>query len=1016
MTPRPRRRTVPRPAPPRPAPPRIAADDDAPPADDADSGLAPPPRAPGGVPVVGIGASAGGLEVFQELLSALPGDTGLAFVFLLHLTRDHGSQLPDILSRHTEMPVRQAADGMAVEPNALYTNPPGSFVTVEGDVLRTRPRPSHEAPLTTVDVFFRSLAEARGERAVGVVLSGSADDGSDGVRAIDAAGGLVLVQEPGSGDHARMPQAAIDTGAAHFVLPPGELAGKLAEIVADPALLAPADAPPPDAGPRFDDESMLRVFELLGDAGGVDFTHYKRPTIRRRLHRRMLLNRTADVAEYVRLLEGSHEEAAKLFRDVLIHVTRFFRDPESFDLLKTEIFPKALERRPEGEPLRVWVAGCSTGEEAYSVAMALLEALGEERRRVPAQVFATDVSEESVETARRGEYPASIVGEVSAERLDRFFARTDDGTYRVRPFVRDLCVFARQDLTRDPPFSRLDLVVCRNVLIYLGPPLQQRLMSIFHYGLKPGGVLLLGSAESVGPRSDLFAPLHKKRKAFVRQDRAVRPHVDFPLEGRVRAAAAAGAGGGRSAPARVQGEVTRALLARYAPPGVVVDGEGTILQFRGQTGRFLEPPAGEPTLNVLRMARPGLLHGLRTALEAARAADPEEPVRRSGLQVRSDGEVRTVDLEVIPLEGEDGRYFLATFAEPAEAPAPPAANASAGDGADGRDGPAAGDLARMRRELLAGRTHMQSVINDLEAANEELQSANEEILSSNEELQSTNEELDTAKEELQSTNEELNTVNAELQERNEELGHANADLNNLLANVQIAIVIVSADLHVRRFTPMAGRVLNLIPGDVGRPLSQINPNIDVPDLGARIRQVIEDVEPFERDVRDEKGRWYSLRVRPYTDTDKRIDGAVLSLFDIDELRRREDDLQAARDLGEAVIDTIRQPLVVLNDDLLVRRVNHAFRATFGLGPAQTVGKSLAEAAGGAFDIPELLARLDRVRGNDDSKTEFRLAHEFPGLGDRKLDIVARRVDPDDEAHEPLILLVMEDAGPPRSGD
>ena len=963
----------------------------------------------GGVPVVGIGASAGGLEVFLELLGELPDDTGLAFVFLLHLTRDHGSQLPEICARQTAMPVRQAADGTRVERNTLYTNPPDRFVTLEGDVLRTRERPEHEAPLTTVDVFFRSLAEARGERAVAVVLSGSADDGSDGVRAVDAGGGLVLVQEPGSGEHARMPQAAIDTGSAHFVLPPRELGAKLAELVRHPTLAPPHSLP---AGSElvFDDGAMQRVFELLNDVGGVDFTHYKRPTIRRRLHRRMLLNRVDDVGDYVRLLEAKRGEAEKLFRDVLIHVTRFFRDPESFDLLKGEIFPKVLERRERNEAVRVWIAGCSTGEEAYSVGMALLEALGEGERSVPLQIFATDIADAAVETARKGVYPASIAGEVSPERLDRFFTAEEDGGYRIKPVVRDLCVFARQDLTRDPPFSRLDLIVCRNVLIYLGPPLQQRLMSIFHYALKPEGWLLLGSAESVGQRSDLFTAADRKQKAYVRQDRASKPRLDFPLGGLTRGADRPSDGPGRFAPARLQGEVTQVLLARYAPAGVVVGSDWAVLHFRGQTGRYLEPPPGEPTLNVLKMAKEGLLHGLRTALEEARDGDPEDPVRRPGLQVRVNGAFRPVDLEVTALSDGEGRCFLVTFEEsPADARPRPAGEPDGPSGGEAND---PGDAGQLRRELTANRTYMQSVINDLEAANEELQSANEEILSSNEELQSTNEELDTAKEELQSTNEELNTVNEELQDRNEELARANADLNNLLANVQIAIVIVSADLTVRRFTPMAGRVLNLIPGDLGRPLSQINPNIDVPDLPARIRQVIEDVEPYERDVRDDSGRWYSLRVRPYADTEKRIDGAVLSLFDIDELRRRESDLRAARDLGEAVLDTIRQPLVVLSDDRVVRRVNHAFRTLFGYGPAQTVDRPLAEVAGGAFDVSPLTDKLASVAGDDDRLEEFQLEHEFPKIGRRRLLVTARRFKPDGPEYEPQILLVMEDASDP----
>jgi chemotaxis methyl-accepting protein methylase len=568
----------------------------------------------------------------------------------------------------------------------------------------------------------------------------------------------------------------------------------------------------------------------------------------------------------------------------LIHVTSFFREPEAFELLKTQIFPKICALR-EGA-VRVWIPACSTGEEAYSLAICLLEFLGQDGGSFPIQIFGTDVSEESIDAARRGFFPDGIAADVPQERLRRFFSKVENG-FRVKQSVREICVFARQDVTRDPPFSRLDLILCRNLLIYLTAPAQKRLLNVFHYALKPHGFLMLGDAETVGSHADLFTAVDKKRKVYARRQIDTPMHLDVALS--PRHVEARHATKGKSDAGGLSREASRIILDRFAPPSVVVDSELQIVEIRGRVATYLELPTGRATLDVVKLAREGLGNGLRTTLHEAKKS--QSRVRREGIRVRHDANTFRVSVEIVPLADEvNGRYFLIVFDEE-PGPGAPSKRRREGPAEAGQSDHGASRVGDLEAELETTREHMQTVIQDLEAANEELQSANEEVLSSNEELQSTNEELDTAREELQSTNEELNTVNDELQHRNQELMHVNSDLVNLLASVHIAIVILASDLTIRRFTPMAERVLNLLPTDVGRPIGHIKPNIQCGDLEALIRRVIDDMAPMEREVQDEKGRWYSLRVRPYKNVENQIDGAVLLLFDVTVAKQNE----AARD-------------------------------------------------------------------------------------------------------------------------
>jgi two-component system CheB/CheR fusion protein len=886
--------------------------------------------------IVGVGASAGGLEAFSTVLRTLPPDPGVAVVFVQHLAPQHESALVTLLSGQSALPVVQVTEGMRVQQNHIYVIPPNSQLMISGNELHISPRPGDRSRYTPIDAFLISLARAAGSRAIGIILSGTASDGARGIREIKAAGGIAVVQSPETAKYDGMPRAALATGMIDLVLSPQEIGAKLAQFARHSYTPQQRDIADSPAELALSDEQLHDIFDLLRPSSGVDFRHYKLPTIKRRLFRRLALHRLADVDEYIRLLRSDAVEVRNLYRDLLIHVTRFFREPESFEALSRDVFPVILEKRPRDQPIRAWVCGCATGEEAYSLAIMLVEYLTKQQSDLRVQIFATDVSETAIEQARAGVYSQTIEGDVSADRLRRFFSKADGG-YRVTKMIRDLCVFARQDLTKDPPFSRLDLILCRNVLIYMDLTLQKKLLSVFHYALTPNGFLVLGQAETVGTQATLFSLVDKKYRVHRKRPTTNLPAMTFPVDHSQVTVTARKAHAEPSSVERVlQTEVTRVINDRFAPPGVVIDSDMHIVQFRGQTGAFLEPAPGEASLNLLKMAREGLLHGLRSAIHAAKRS--RSPVRRPGLQIRSVEGWSRVDVEVIPLASTGRVHYLVLFDQHGN-----------GDAVAARAAKAASPRARgksqvlfLERELAASREYLQSVIQELEAANEELQSANEEILSSNEELQSTNEELDTAKEELQSTNEELNTVNEELHGRNEELSRVNSDLVNLLGSVQIAIVIIGADMRIRRFTPMAEKVLNLIPTDVDRFIGHINPNIEGAHLEELITECIDSISPIEREVKDRQGRWYALRLRPYRSADNKIDGAVLALFDIDAPKRYEASVRSATELAEAVLQASIRPMALLDSEWRVRTANERFLDLLGLRSDGIHGQLLSE--------------------------------------------------------------------------
>jgi two-component system CheB/CheR fusion protein len=916
-------------------------------------------------PIVGVGMSAGGLEACSQLLEALPRDPGLVFVLIQHLSPHHASALPALLGARSPLKVVEAADGMELASDTVYVIPPDYLLELEDGHLRLVPRPSEQGHVLPVDYFLKSLAGLEGDRAIAVILSGNGSDGAAGARAIKEHGGTVLVQQPDSAKYDGMPLAAMEAGAVDLVLPPGDLARKLVELAKFAGL--PPNVP---EGPIFNDAHYEEIFELLRSAIGVDFSHYKQPTIRRRILRRMAINRVSDIDRYVAMLREHHEEVRSLYQDILIHVTRFFREPESFQALAMTVLPQLFAAGRSDTPIRVWVAGCATGEEAYSLAIALVEFAGEDLRERQVQVFGTDISETAVEYARQGIYPANIAEVIPPERLRRFFAKVDSG-YRIVKSIRDLCIFARQDLTRDPPFSKLDLVLCRNVLIYMDATLQRRVIPVFHYALKSEGFLVLGQAETVGAGAELFTLVDKRHKIYRKRPADYAAHMPvgaYPLN-RPTLQVASATGGGAAEARVIQNEANRVLLDRYSPAGVLVNEDMEIVQFRGHTGPYLEPAPGDASLNLLKLAREGLLHGLRSALQAARKT--RKPFRKEGLRVRSDGGWSEVALEVIPLTGPAALHFLVLFDR---------SGTASGKASSARGRTAAGGernrTARLEEELAATREYLQSIIQEVEAANEELQSANEEILSSNEELQSTNEELDTAKEELQSTNEELNTLNEEMHARNEELTHVNSDLVNLLGSVQIAIVIVSSDLRVRRFTPMAEKLFNLIPADIGRPISQVKPNVDCPDLDELIGAVVDHVSPVEREVRDQAGRPFVLRVRPYKGAENRIEGAVLALFDIDPVKRQERAEEAARRHVESVMEVIGQPLMIVNAAQEVRAMNRTFREAFGVQAVDGHPRRLGD-LGGSWSSGPVVQWLDRLFSDGGAEGSMRITVDGP---------------------------------------
>jgi two-component system, chemotaxis family, CheB/CheR fusion protein len=839
--------------------------------------------------IVGVGASAGGLDAFTRLLQRLPPDAGLAYVLVQHLAPDHESLLPELLGRATVIPVVQARDGIRVESNHAYVIPPNVGMTVTDGHLRLATRVKDDGLYLPIDLFLRSLADVHGPAAVAVILSGAGSDGARGVEAIKEVGGIVYAQDTESARFPGMPEAAVATGCVDFVFTPEEIASQLGQLAT--YLASPARGRESADGRESDDDADLRaILGLLHRRIGVDFSHYRRGTIQRRILRRMLVHRHETRGDYLDFLRRNASELDLLYEELLIGVTSFFRDPDVFEKLRTSALPDLMKSRAPGLPLRAWVAGCSGGEETYSLAIVLLEFLESIGSDVSIQVFGTDLSESAIARARAAVYPAEIAGQVSPERLRRFFVPEPNKGYRIAKSVRDLCVFSRHNVVRDPPFSHLDLISCRNVLIYMEQPLQQRVLPIFHYALETHGLLLLGGAESPGASTELFEPFSKKHRIYRRRASSSRP-ASLDLERTSLAAILPGrrrpAENVASNPASLSDALDQVVVSRYAGHGVVVDEQFAIVHFRGDTSRFLTHASGNASLDLVRLARAELVTPLRVAL--SRVAATGQPVRESNIVLRDEARPRHVTIDVFPLPPVSGqnRRFVVLF-DDALPVAPAADDRPAARGRTRRRASGdARDVDVLRDELAAAKQHLADVIEQHGATVEELRAAGEEIQSSNEELQSTNEELETTKEEIQSTNEELNTLNEELRHRNHELGELASDLTNVFASTSIPIVIVGHDLRLRRFTPAATRLMRVIPTDTGRPFGDVKLSFSLPNIEQLITAAVETLATTEHVLEDEHGAWWSLTIRPYRTVDRRVDGAVLVFADIDATKRSE---------------------------------------------------------------------------------------------------------------------------------
>ncbi len=960
-------------------------------------------------PVVGVGASAGGLEAFSQLLSQLPPKTGMAFVLVQHLDPTHTSALEEILSRTTRIPVREVTDGLRVERDHVYVIPANADMVITDGALQLARRTAARGMHKPIDAFFQSLASARGDRAIGVILSGTASDGAGGCQYIKGTGGITFAQDPSTAKYDSMPQSAIAAGCIDFVMAPAAIAEELVRIGKHPYIARPS-SPLVESGGTVPEDELQQLFKLIFDAKGVDFTHYKKTTLHRRIKRRMIVNGIEKFDEYVRFAGDNPAEVESLYRDVLIHVTGFFREQGAFEALRKEVFPKLFEDRKTGsDPVRVWVPGCSTGEEAYSLAMALMEYVWFDRPGGPPastgiQIFATDVSEEVLDHARGGIYGEPAMANVSPARLKRFFQKHSGG-YQVNKSIREVCVFARHNVIKDPPFSKLDLVSCQNLLIYLEPDLQRRVIPALHYGLKPNGYLVVGGAEGLGIFTDCFIPIDKKFKIYQKKQTATRLITyatggDYVPRKPERAKPAITAMPGFSG---IEKEADRVLLSRFAPASIVVNSDWEIVHFRGKTGAYLEPATGNPAFSLSKMVREGLLLDLRAALQEAKKKNIT--VRKEGIALSSDTGMRNVNLEVIPIEGPNARerLYVVAFEDGPQQTTRQEQSKARRAHARGRRDALAQENERLTRQVRQLREQLRSVIDDQETTSEEFKTANEEVLSANEELQSTNEELETAKEELQSSNEELTTVNEEMQNRNTELSVTNNDLLNLLGNVNVAVVMVGEDLRIRRFTPVSQKLLNLIPSDIGRRLGEIRPNVNVDNLEEIAHRALEGHELHEQQVCDNENTWYMMRARPYKTRDGKTDGAVISFQDIDAFKRRLDETKAYAD---AVIENAREAILVLDADLRVMLANQAFYGHFRVSPGETENRPVYELGNRQWDIPELRHLLEAIIKENGRIDNFEMRHRFEQLGDRVMLLNARLVGPHEGSS--LIFLSIED--------
>lgn len=952
--------------------------------------------------IVGIGASAGGLEAFEAFFRACPPDTGMAFVLVPHLSPDHHSLLTEILQRCTAMPVAQALDGIRVEANHIYIIPPNREMSIQNGVLQLSLPEQARGQRLPINDFFHSLACDQADNAIGIILSGTASDGTLGLRDILCAGGVCMVQEPASAKYDGMPQSAIAAGYATHILPVDAMPAMLLKLTTRQNFGLSATR----ILPAGELNSLKQILLQIRSSTGHDFSLYKKSTIGRRIERRMAQHNIEQMSVYDRFLKSNPTEMHALFKELLINVTSFFRDAEAFVVLKQEILPALLADKPDDYVLRIWVAGCASGEEAYSIAMVLRELMDEAHRDFKVQIYATDLDDDAINTARSGIYPQSIAQDVSAERLRRFFTPDERG-YKIKKSIREMVVFAVQSVIKDPPFTRLDLLSCRNLMIYLEAEQQNRLIPSFYYALRPEGVLFLSSSESIASHADLFKLINRKWKFYRACPSSAKP--TSPLYGSSSMTTHDYSTTSKvvSTPPQAGNIATlsnRVLLQSYAPASVTTDSQGNLLYVHGDTSRYLRQPAGEMTTNVIDMAREGLQLTLRAALMAA--TQGTATLNQQASLLTSNGKhAVSISVRVLPSVNSEAntasRLLLVSFQDI------PVKQGKA------RGVQSAEEIRRsehLEQELAYARENLQATIEERQATNEELKSANEELQSANEELQSSNEELETSKEELQSLNEETITVNGELNNKIEQLSEVENDLKNLLDNVNAGTLFLDYDLNIRRYTREAVKAYRLIPGDVGRPLGDITSNLQGEPLLTELHSVLDTLIPKEREVRANDGTWYLAQMRPYRTLDNVIEGVVLTFTDTTANRAAAEikmaAMQLARELSEGIVNTVNEALIVLDARLQVISASRAFYRQFAVTPEQTVARKIYELGDGQWNLPALRQLLEEILPQRQVMEGFVVEHDFPGVGMCRMVLNARRIQTALGDTE-LILLAME---------
>lgn len=955
-------------------------------------------------PVVAFGSSAGGLQAIRDILWMLPDDTGMAFVLVPHLAADQVSHLKEITERYTRMPVRVIEDGQQPQPNHLHVLQPNQIVRLQGGYFVVSERNPDDRIPHTIDTFFRSLGEDLQGNAIGVVLSGADADGALGLKSIRGDGGLAIVQAPETAQHSSMPKSSIQADHVDLVIAPREIGTELARLARQ---FARPDLSALEKGKEIpsDLESYQRILNMLRTHAGLELRQYKQETIRRRVARRMMLLQMDTLADYVRFLQARSDELENLQEDVLIGVTRFFRDTSFWHSLATDILPAFFEGGRPQRPVRIWSAGCSTGEEVYSLAITFLEYMIAKGMDNALQIFGTDASEQSIEAARLAIYPESVIADVGPERLRRFFVKVDRG-FQLSKRVRDLCIFAKQNLCTDPPFSHIDFLSCRNVLIYFNQGLQRQVMQTFHYSLESSGFLLLGTSETLREYDEWFSPIDRKNKIYTKIGSPMPGGFTLTRERRFLARGPTNSKEGAVEEIWTELELQRAadrvLLARFAPPGLTIDEQLNVIQVRGQTSDYVELASGSVSWNLLRIVRDELAPVVRDATE--HALGENVPVSRLGVMRGDDGKQRQVQVDVLPLSqrAARNRCYMVLFRDLKD---PPALQISERQFSPQLDADEKDMLiAQLRQDLSSNRYHLQSLIEERDARNQELVSANEEIQSANEELQSTNEELETTKEELQSANEELQTVNDELQQRNAVLTQTGNDLSNLLTSVNIPLLMLTENLEIRQFTPPMERLLNIRAADIGRNVSEIRLQLSVENIEPILRNVLETLGTQALEVQDRDGKWHLMRVRPYRTSDNKIEGLVLILVDIDELRSSQQGLREARDFANSIVASVPVPVVVLAADRTIRTANRSFLDLTQMSDREVLGRSLPELVKMKWGIDQFREKLDALL-DAEAGTVMQFEH-VSTTEDRRVLLVKGQALFNDGAR--VILLTMED--------